>query len=279
MVDTGLVEVVSKSLGVRGFDLAEFPPLGEGQAGATVAGVMLLIRVVDDSVAKVDGDHERNCDAKVDDNRTNNGDVKVDEGFSCDDDGSMGVDNHVFCMDGQVVSPQKIRAAARGIADLMNKLKEKVKEVKEPKGPKKKNQGNGGQRVKVNKGVNDQGRKLESFEDISGELVQFFSSSSGTVDSNVKPVSDALLRDILGIELSVEMRESLVAPVTLNEIKDVVFAMNALGYPNNNPLLVLQIVDHVVFTSTKGEKQTTVRRPSETCCWVHSIQIPKGCRR
>ncbi|KAK8480463.1 hypothetical protein V6N13_029814 [Hibiscus sabdariffa] len=53
----------------------------------------------------------------------------------------------------------------------------------------------------------------------------------------------------------------------------------ALGYPNNNPLLVLQIVDHVVFTSTKGEKQTTVRRPSETCCWVHSIQIPKGCRR
>ncbi|KAK8659614.1 hypothetical protein V6N13_029813 [Hibiscus sabdariffa] len=232
MVDTGLVEVVSKSLGVRGFDLAEFPPLGEGQAGATVAGVMLLIRglryvasaigkpmytdmattlkqqlefakicievgavetilntvlveldegltveiavelvwspprygqcsifghsedkcskkkVVDDSVAKVDGDHERNCDAKVDDNRTNNGDVKVDEGFSCDDDGSMGVDNH----DGQVVSPQKIRAAARGIADLMNKLKEKVKEVKEPKGPKKKNQGNGGQRVKVNKG-------------------------------------------------------------------------------------------------------------------------------
>ncbi|KAK8661620.1 hypothetical protein V6N13_091218 [Hibiscus sabdariffa] len=38
MVNSGSVEAASKSPGSRGFDLAEFPPLGEGQAGAVVAG-------------------------------------------------------------------------------------------------------------------------------------------------------------------------------------------------------------------------------------------------
>ncbi|KAK8568471.1 hypothetical protein V6N12_007022 [Hibiscus sabdariffa] len=38
MVDTGSVEAVLKSPGTRGFDLAEFPPLGDGQIGVTVAG-------------------------------------------------------------------------------------------------------------------------------------------------------------------------------------------------------------------------------------------------
>ncbi|KAK8661621.1 hypothetical protein V6N13_091219 [Hibiscus sabdariffa] len=176
-------------------------------------------KVVEDGVAKVDGGPENNCDATVDDGRVNNGDSK--EGLSCDADGSLGVDSHVSSMvemsspnggipcvisgeslespnkfeilcsvvegqDGRVVSPRKVRAAAGGVADLMNQLKGKVKDVKEPKGPKKKNQGKGGQ----------------------------------------KPVPDTLLRDILGVELYIEMHESLVAPVTLKEIKDVVFAMN-----------------------------------------------------
>ncbi|KAL4304252.1 hypothetical protein GQ457_10G002780 [Hibiscus cannabinus] len=141
--------------------------------------------VVEDGIAKVDGGLENNCDATVDDGRVNNGDAK--EGISCDDDGSLGVDSHVSSMvemsspnggiscvisgeslespnkfeilcsvvegqDGRVVSPRKVRAAAGGVADLMNQLKGKVKEVKETKGPKKKNQGKGGQKVKVNKG-------------------------------------------------------------------------------------------------------------------------------
>ncbi|KAL4311539.1 hypothetical protein GQ457_01G003720 [Hibiscus cannabinus] len=142
-------------------------------------------KVVEDGFTKVDGGPENNCDATVDDGRVNNGDAK--EGLSCDDDGSLGVDSHVSSMvemsspnwgipcvisgeslespnkfeilcsvvegqDGRVVSPRKVRAAAGEVADLMNQLTDNVKEVKELKGSKKKNQGKGGQKVKVNKG-------------------------------------------------------------------------------------------------------------------------------
>ncbi|KAK8668938.1 hypothetical protein V6N13_106383 [Hibiscus sabdariffa] len=88
-------------------------------------------KIVEDSVAKVDGGQE-NCDAKMDDGRATNGDAKV--GLSCDAEGSMGVDSHVSIVEGQddrMVSPRK--------------------EVKESKGPKKKSQGKGSQKVKVNK--------------------------------------------------------------------------------------------------------------------------------
>ncbi|KAK8648746.1 hypothetical protein V6N13_129489 [Hibiscus sabdariffa] len=76
-----------------------------------------------------------------------------------------------------------------------------------------------------------QGSNLDTFESISGELVRFFSGSLGVVDDNVEPVSDDLLKELLGVELTAEMQNSLIAPVTNKEIKDVTFAMNGNKAP------------------------------------------------
>ncbi|KAL4272993.1 hypothetical protein GQ457_13G006570 [Hibiscus cannabinus] len=70
------------------------------------------------------------------------------------------------------------------------------------------------------------GVRLDTFEAISREFIQLFSESLGAVDSNVKVLSDDLLREILDTELSLEIHNHLVAPVTQKEIKDVLFSMN-----------------------------------------------------
>ncbi|KAK9016705.1 hypothetical protein V6N11_079200 [Hibiscus sabdariffa] len=66
-----------------------------------------------------------------------------------------------------------------------------------------------------------QGHKLESFEAISNELVNHFVGSLGAIDENVEVVQDNLLKEVLGVELTVDMQNSLVSPVTNEEIKDV----------------------------------------------------------
>ncbi|KAL4304364.1 hypothetical protein GQ457_10G028210 [Hibiscus cannabinus] len=76
-----------------------------------------------------------------------------------------------------------------------------------------------------------QGNRFESFGSISNELVQFFSDSLGSVDENVEVFSDDLLREILGIEFSIEFQNSLVAPITHQEIKKVLFSMNGNKAP------------------------------------------------
>ncbi|KAK8668181.1 hypothetical protein V6N13_105646 [Hibiscus sabdariffa] len=79
--------------------------------------------------------------------------------------------------------------------------------------------------------LDDQGKKLETFEDISNELIKFFSCSLGQADPNVVEVPNELLKDILGVELTEEMREALIAPVLGKKIKDVLFAMNGNKAP------------------------------------------------
>ncbi|KAK8633411.1 hypothetical protein V6N13_014257 [Hibiscus sabdariffa] len=76
-----------------------------------------------------------------------------------------------------------------------------------------------------------QGHKLESFEAISNELVNHFVGSLGAIDENVEVVQDNLLKEVLGVELTVDMQNSLVSPVTNEEIKDVVFSMNGNKAP------------------------------------------------
>ncbi|KAK8669434.1 hypothetical protein V6N13_106865 [Hibiscus sabdariffa] len=68
-----------------------------------------------------------------------------------------------------------------------------------------------------------QGHKLESFETISNELINHFVGSLGAIDENVEVVQDNLLKEVLGVELTVDMKKRLVSPVTNKEIKDVVF--------------------------------------------------------
>ncbi|KAK8626999.1 hypothetical protein V6N13_134628 [Hibiscus sabdariffa] len=61
--------------------------------------------------------------------------------------------------------------------------------------------------------LDGQGNKLEQFDDIPREFIQFFSNSLGIVDHNVTEVSDALLKDILGVGLTEGMCEGLIASV------------------------------------------------------------------
>ncbi|KAK8714613.1 hypothetical protein V6N13_041964 [Hibiscus sabdariffa] len=69
-----------------------------------------------------------------------------------------------------------------------------------------------------------QGHKLESFEAISNELVNHFVGSLGAIDENMEVVvQDNLLKEVLGVKLTVDMQNNLVFPVTNKEIKDVVF--------------------------------------------------------
>ncbi|KAK9024561.1 hypothetical protein V6N11_004719 [Hibiscus sabdariffa] len=134
--------------------------------------------------------------------------------------GSNRFDALCFVAEGQeapVVSPRKQRVAASGVADLMEQLKPKGKA-----GQNKKKKGKGVQKglnVAVRQRVNSilvlqdsQGFNLDTFESISGELVRFFSGSLGVVDDNVEHVSDDLLKELLGVELTVEMQNSLIAP-------------------------------------------------------------------
>ncbi|KAK8546873.1 hypothetical protein V6N13_093912 [Hibiscus sabdariffa] len=70
---------------------------------------------------------------------------------------------------------------------------------------------------------NRQGQKLESNEEISAELVDYFSSTLGVRDDRVHVVSDSLLKEILGNELDNYSRNALLAPVSRDEIKVVMF--------------------------------------------------------
>ncbi|KAK8544934.1 hypothetical protein V6N13_123242 [Hibiscus sabdariffa] len=78
------------------------------------------------------------------------------------------------------------------------------------------------------------GVRLDTFEAISGDFIKFFSKSLGAVDSNVEVIADDIFREILDTELSTEMQNHLVAPVTQNEIKDMLFSMNGNKAPGPN---------------------------------------------
>ncbi|KAK8644043.1 hypothetical protein V6N13_013316 [Hibiscus sabdariffa] len=79
----------------------------------------------------------------------------------------------------------------------------------------------------------ENGLRLESFEAISSEMMKHFKNSLGVVDPNVTAISDSLLKEILGVELSTEMADSLISPITRKEIKDVLFAMNGNKAPGS----------------------------------------------
>ncbi|KAK8998227.1 hypothetical protein V6N11_083620 [Hibiscus sabdariffa] len=74
-------------------------------------------------------------------------------------------------------------------------------------------------------------QRLETYEDISHEFVQFFIDLLGSFDDNVEVVHDDLLRKIPDAGINADMQSCLVAPITQKEIKDVVFSMNGNKAP------------------------------------------------
>ncbi|KAK8592784.1 hypothetical protein V6N13_063349 [Hibiscus sabdariffa] len=71
----------------------------------------------------------------------------------------------------------------------------------------------------------------------------------GTVDGHVENFSDDLLKQILGVELTNEMQDLLVAPVTRKEIKDVLFSKNAFSPPRISASSFLSVSLEILETS------------------------------
>ncbi|KAK8613865.1 hypothetical protein V6N13_101620 [Hibiscus sabdariffa] len=88
------------------------------------------------------------------------------------------------------------------------------------------------QKANTIKAVQDEnGNWVDSYEGISSVFTQFFSNSLGVVDSSVQSVSDNFLRELLGVEFTAEMQNCLVAPITRQEIRDVIFGMDGNKAP------------------------------------------------
>ncbi|XP_038994260.1 uncharacterized protein LOC120118220 [Hibiscus syriacus] len=72
--------------------------------------------------------------------------------------------------------------------------------------------------------VNEQGSKLDDFDDMSSEVIQFFKNQLGNTDSNVKDNDPNVLKNLLNLNLSLEALAYLDKNITDEEIKDVFFS-------------------------------------------------------
>ncbi|KAK8516620.1 hypothetical protein V6N12_049342 [Hibiscus sabdariffa] len=131
------------------------------------------------------------------------------------------------------------RVAAGGVAELMEKLKPKEKgrvaKKKRERVLEKRVELENVQKMLMCEPTADYVRRekdlKKTYEAISAELIDYFSGSFGVKDDNVQGVSDSLLKDILGCELAADVKDDLVALVTMKEVKDVVFGMNGNKAP------------------------------------------------
>ncbi|XP_039048777.1 uncharacterized protein LOC120189611 [Hibiscus syriacus] len=71
--------------------------------------------------------------------------------------------------------------------------------------------------------TDDQGTRLETFDAMSSEVIDFFSNLIGKVDPMVKGGNLQFLKELLNYSISTETDSSLTKPVTSEEIKEAVF--------------------------------------------------------
>ncbi|XP_039026534.1 uncharacterized protein LOC120160184 [Hibiscus syriacus] len=71
--------------------------------------------------------------------------------------------------------------------------------------------------------VDDSGNRLETYDDMSKEVVSFFSKLLGSSDPMVKDTDPALLNNLLNFSMSAEASYNLVKEVTEEEIKNAIF--------------------------------------------------------
>ncbi|XP_039057772.1 uncharacterized protein LOC120201183 [Hibiscus syriacus] len=80
--------------------------------------------------------------------------------------------------------------------------------------------------------VNHQGDRLDSFEDMSVELIDYFTKLLGTQDPNTRVCPPSILKDLVHPISSLEDKEMLAKEVTNEEIKKAIFSQGndkALG--------------------------------------------------
>ncbi|XP_039009143.1 uncharacterized protein LOC120137444 [Hibiscus syriacus] len=71
--------------------------------------------------------------------------------------------------------------------------------------------------------INDQGLRLESFDDMASEVIAFYKNLIGSVDTNVKGCDYNFLKNILSYSLPPEHSSNLIKDVTTEEIKEAIF--------------------------------------------------------
>ncbi|KAE8661204.1 hypothetical protein F3Y22_tig00116937pilonHSYRG00119 [Hibiscus syriacus] len=71
--------------------------------------------------------------------------------------------------------------------------------------------------------INDQGRRLESFDEMAVEVTEFYSGLLGTVYPGVKNCDPNLLKDLMQFNLPPDYSSNLVNEVTGEEIKEAIF--------------------------------------------------------
>ncbi|XP_039071287.1 uncharacterized protein LOC120218420 [Hibiscus syriacus] len=71
--------------------------------------------------------------------------------------------------------------------------------------------------------INEQGQKLESFDDLAYEILDFFKGQLGTVDHCVQKTDPLFLKNLLQVNLPSETATDLTKIVTSEEIKEAIF--------------------------------------------------------
>ncbi|XP_038990688.1 uncharacterized protein LOC120113688 [Hibiscus syriacus] len=87
--------------------------------------------------------------------------------------------------------------------------------------------------------IDDQGNRLENFDDISSEVIKFFTNLLGTSGPMVKSVDSDLLNNLLQSALSVDQAANLIKVISKEEIKDGFFTQGndkAPGPDSYSPL-------------------------------------------
>ncbi|XP_039021875.1 uncharacterized protein LOC120154125 [Hibiscus syriacus] len=72
--------------------------------------------------------------------------------------------------------------------------------------------------------IDDYGNRLESFDDMSSEVINYFSNILGSTDPMVKCIDHNVLKDLLHSSLPADLAANLSKDVTKNEIKDGFFS-------------------------------------------------------
>ncbi|XP_038997366.1 uncharacterized protein LOC120122261 [Hibiscus syriacus] len=121
--------------------------------------------------------------------------------------------------------------------------------------------------------LNDQGSRLEDFDDMISEVIQFFKNQLGKADSNVKSSDHNVLKNMLHLNLSPEALAYLEKNITEEEIKDAIFSQ---GYDKTSSILP-------TFNSTIIALVPKITNPSKvkdyrpiSCCSVVYKDLVKG---
>ncbi|XP_039039689.1 uncharacterized protein LOC120177707 [Hibiscus syriacus] len=127
--------------------------------------------------------------------------------------------------------------------------------------------------------IDDQGRRLESFDEMATEVTEFFSGLLGNADPGVKNCDHNLLKDLMQFNLPPYYSSNLVKAVTDEEIKEANFNQGnekALGPDGFTPYFfkkLWSVVEEDVIKAIKYFFQETFILPAFNATTI--VLVPK----